>query len=113
MYFSLLPLIAGNQIGDGGIYGLLLGCLGVGGIASVILLPRWRARFSPDRIARVGSIASALLLAALAALRLAVGRGPGAAGRGCGLGRGRRDRQCRGPGCLTYLGASPRSVDLH
>jgi len=68
MYFSLLPLFARNQIGGGaGIYGLLLGCLGVGGIASVILLPRWRARFSPDRIARAGSVASALLLAALAA----------------------------------------------
>ena len=68
MYFSLLPLIARNQIGGGaGIYGLLLGCLGFGGIASVILLPRWRTRFSPDRIVRAGSIASAALLAALAA----------------------------------------------
>ncbi len=67
MYFSLLPLIARNQIGGGaGIYGLLLGCLGLGGIISVMLLPRWRARLSPDRIARIGSIASALLLAAIA-----------------------------------------------
>ena len=67
LYFSLLPLIARNQIGGGaGVYGLLLGCLGVGGIAAVIWLPRWRARFSPERIARLGSFASAALLAALA-----------------------------------------------
>jgi predicted MFS family arabinose efflux permease len=66
LYFSLLPLVARGQIGGGaGIYGVLLGCLGVGGIAAVVLLPRWRARFSPDRIARTGSFASALLLAAI------------------------------------------------
>lgn len=68
LYFSLLPLIARNQVGGGaGIYGLLLGCLGIGGIVSVVLLPRWRARFTPNRIARAGSVASACLLAALAA----------------------------------------------
>lgn len=68
IYFSLLPLVARNKVGgDTGIYGLLLGCLGVGGIAAVVLLPRWRGRLSADRIARTGSFASALLLAALAA----------------------------------------------
>ena len=68
IYFSLLPLVARNQVGGGaGIYGVLLGCLGVGGIAAVVLLPRWRGRLSADRIARTGSFASALLLAALAA----------------------------------------------
>jgi predicted MFS family arabinose efflux permease len=67
MWFSLLPLIARDQVGGGaGTYGLLLGCLGVGGIAAVVLLPRWRTRWAPDRIARVGSYASALLLAAVA-----------------------------------------------
>lgn len=70
LYFSLLPLIARDQIGGGaGTYGLLLGCLGVGGIAAVVLLPRWRARWSPDRIARVGSLASAAFLLALADCR--------------------------------------------
>lgn len=70
LYFSMLPLIARDQIkGGAGTYGLLLGCLGVGGIAAVVLLPRWRARWSPDRIARVGSVASAALLAALAGCR--------------------------------------------
>ncbi len=68
MYFSLLPLVARDQVAGGaGTYGTLLGCLGAGGIAAVVLLPRWRARSSPDRIARLGSIVSALLLAAVGA----------------------------------------------
>jgi MFS family permease len=67
LYFSLLPLIARDQVGGGaGVYGLLLGCLGAGGILAVILLPRWRSRWNPDRIARAGSMASAVLLAAIA-----------------------------------------------
>src|SRR5581483_2988782 len=70
LYFSLLPLVARDQVAGGaGVYGLLLGCLGGGGIAAVVLLPRWRVRFSPDRIARTGSFASAALLAALGACR--------------------------------------------
>ena len=70
MYFSLLPLIARDQVGGGaGVYGLLLGCLGVGGIAAVVLLPRWRTRCSHDRIARLGSVVSSVLLAAIASCR--------------------------------------------
>lgn len=66
-YFALLPLIARNRLAGGpGSYGLLLGCIGTGGIAAVLLLPRLRARLTPDRIARAGSFASAALLAALA-----------------------------------------------
>jgi hypothetical protein len=69
-YFALLPLIARNRLEGGpGIYGLLLGCLGVGGIAAVIVLPKLRTRYTPDRIARVGSFASAALLVAVAAAR--------------------------------------------
>jgi len=66
-YFALLPLIARNRLAGGpGTYGLLLGCLGVGGIAAVVILPRLRTRYTPDRIARMGSVASAGLLIALA-----------------------------------------------
>lgn len=67
-YFALLPLIARNRL-EGGpqTYGLLLGCLGAGGIAAVVVLPRLRLRWTPDRIARAGSLASAALLAAVAA----------------------------------------------
>ncbi len=70
LYFSLLPLVARERIAGGaGTYGLLLGCLGAGGILAVILLPRWRVRLRPDRIARLGSLASAALLAAIALCR--------------------------------------------
>lgn len=67
-YFALLPLIARNRLSGGPeTYGLLLGCLGVGGIASVVILPRLRARYTPDRIARAGSLVSSALLVAVAA----------------------------------------------
>ncbi|HEY1796927.1 MAG TPA: MFS transporter [Stellaceae bacterium] len=70
LYFSLLPLVARDQIAGGaGTYGLLLGCLGGGGIAAVVLLPRWRMRVGPDRVARLGSYATALFLAALGGCR--------------------------------------------
>ena len=55
--------------GGAGVYGLLLGCLGAGGIAAVVWLPHWRARFSAEQIARLGSIASAVLLGATAFCR--------------------------------------------
>ncbi|HEX3861650.1 MAG TPA: MFS transporter [Stellaceae bacterium] len=70
VYFALLPLVARDLISGGaGIYGLLLGCLGAGGITMVVLLPHLRARYTPDRIARIGSVISALLLAALGGCR--------------------------------------------
>ncbi|HVC51971.1 MAG TPA: MFS transporter [Stellaceae bacterium] len=66
-FFAMLPLIAKARIGGGpGIYGLLLGCLGFGGIVSVVFLPRLRAVYLPDRIARAGSLASAALLGLVA-----------------------------------------------
>jgi MFS family permease len=66
-YFALLPLFARDRLAGGpGSYGLLMGCIGAGGIAAVFLLPRLRLRFTPDRIARTGSLASAVLLVALA-----------------------------------------------
>lgn len=68
IFFALLPLIAKNRVGGGpGTYGLLLGCLGAGGIVSVLILPRLRAVYVPDRIARAGSLASAALLLLVAA----------------------------------------------
>jgi len=66
-YFALLPLIARNRmVGGPETYGLLLGCLGIGGIAAVVILPRLRMRYTPNAIARAGSIVSAALLVALA-----------------------------------------------
>ena len=80
--WALLPLTAQSalHLGSGG-YGLLLGSVGIGAVAGAGLLPRLRARGSPDVLLAAGSIglaAVALLLAyahlaAVAALALVVG----------------------------------------
>jgi predicted MFS family arabinose efflux permease len=80
--WALLPLIAQStlHLGAGG-YGLLLGTVGIGAVAGAALLPRLRARLSPDALLTGGSIGLAvvtLLLAyahvtAVAAVALAFG----------------------------------------
>lgn len=80
--WALLPLTAESalHLGAGG-YGLLLGSVGIGAVAGAALLPRLRARLSPDALLAVGSIGMAavtLLLAyahvtAVAAVALVVG----------------------------------------
>ncbi len=80
--WALLPLTARSalHLGSGG-YGLLLGSVGVGAVAGAALLPRLRARLSPDAMLAAGSVGLAvvtLLIAyarviALAAVALAVG----------------------------------------
>ena len=51
--WALLPLIAQSalHLGAGG-YGLLLGSVGIGAVAGAALLPRLRARLSPDALLR-------------------------------------------------------------
>jgi MFS family permease len=80
--WALLPLTAHSalHLGSGG-YGLLLGSVGIGAVAGAALLPRLRARLSPDALLAAGSIGMAvvtLLLAyarvtAVAAVALVVG----------------------------------------
>ena len=80
--WALLPLTAQSalHLGAGG-YGLLLGSVGIGAVAGAALLPRLRARLSPDALLAAGSIGLAavtLLLAyahvtAVAAVALVVG----------------------------------------
>ena len=80
--WALLPLTAQTvlHLGSGG-YGLLLGSVGIGAVAGAVLLPRLRARLSPDALLTAGSIGMAvvtLLLAyahvtALAAVALVAG----------------------------------------
>jgi MFS family permease len=80
--WALLPAIAEGPLGLGsGGYGLLLGCVGVGAVGGAMLLPRLRARMSPDALLAVGSLlvaAAAFVLAEvhvveLAAVALVVG----------------------------------------
>jgi MFS family permease len=80
--WALLPVTAHSvlHLGSGG-YGLLLGSVGIGAVAGAGLLPRLRARLSPDALLAAGSIglaAVALLLAyahvtAVAAIALVAG----------------------------------------
>jgi MFS family permease len=62
-YWSLLPLLARNQIAGGpGLYGVLLAVIGVGAIAGAFTLPRLKARLTPDALISVGTIGSAVAL---------------------------------------------------
>ena len=80
--WALLPLTARSalHLGSGG-YGLLLGSVGIGAVGGAAILPRLRARLSPDAMLAVGSVGLAavtLLLAyvhssAVAAVALAGG----------------------------------------
>jgi len=60
--WALLPLTAEAQLhlGSGG-YGLLLGCVGIGAVAGAALLPRLRARLSPNLLLAAGSIGLAVV----------------------------------------------------
>jgi MFS family permease len=65
--WALLPLTAEDalHLGSGG-YGLLLGAVGIGAVAGAVLLPRLRARLSPDAMLTVGSLGMAVITLALA-----------------------------------------------
>ena len=74
--WSLLPLVARQLLGlDAVGYGVLLGCLGVGAVASASVLPTLRRRMPIDRL-----MAWATVLFALASVTLAVVRDPVVAG---------------------------------
>ena len=65
--WALLPLTAHSalHLGSGG-YGLLLGSVGIGAVAGAALLPRLRARLSPDALLAAGSIGMAVVTLLLA-----------------------------------------------
>ena len=62
-YWALLPLVARDQVAGGpGLYGVLLGAIGVGAVAGAFVLPRFKAQFGPDRVVALGSAGTALAL---------------------------------------------------
>jgi MFS family permease len=62
-YWALLPLVAKDQIAGGpGLYGLLLGAIGVGAVAGAFTLPGLRARFGPDALIAMGTLGNAVAL---------------------------------------------------
>jgi MFS family permease len=65
--WALLPLVAKVSLGRGATsYGALVGCLGVGGLLGAAFLPRWRQRWSTDRITAVAAALFAFGCLALA-----------------------------------------------
>jgi predicted MFS family arabinose efflux permease len=70
-YWALLPLIARQQLqGGAGLFGVMVGCIGVGAVCGALLLPRWRARQGLDRIVAAGTVGTAIALAGFALLRI-------------------------------------------
>ena len=65
--WALLPLVAQSELhlGSGG-YGLLLGSVGIGAVGGAALLPRLRARLSPDAILATGTVGLAVVTLLLA-----------------------------------------------
>ncbi len=70
-YWALLPLIAREQLQGGpGLFGVLVGCIGVGAVAGALFLPPLRARWGIDRLQQAGQIGTAVALLGFALLRV-------------------------------------------
>jgi predicted MFS family arabinose efflux permease len=70
-YWALLPLIASQQLHGGpGLFGVLVGSIGVGAVGGVLWLPQLRARWGLDRVLNAGTLTTAVALAGFALLRL-------------------------------------------
>jgi MFS family permease len=70
-YWALLPLIARVQLHGGpGLFGVLVGCVGVGAVTGALLLPRWRARLGLDRIVLAGTLGTAMAMIGFALLKV-------------------------------------------
>src|SRR5271155_3370091 len=68
-YWALLPLVARRQIAGGpGLYGVLLGVIGVGAVGGAFFLPWLKPKLGPDRLMALGALgqAAAMLLYGLA-----------------------------------------------
>jgi MFS family permease len=68
-YWALLPVIAKTSLGGGArLYGLLLGCMGIGAVLGALLLPQVQPRLGADRTVALGTVGTALVLAAYAVI---------------------------------------------
>jgi MFS family permease len=60
-YWALLPLVAREQIAGGpGVYGVLLGFIGVGAVGGAFFLPWLKSKLGPDRLMALGALGQAL-----------------------------------------------------
>ena len=72
-YWALLPLIAREQLaGDARLFGILVACIGVGGVAGALWLPRARQRFGLDGTLIIGTMGTAVAMTAYALLHVKV-----------------------------------------
>jgi predicted MFS family arabinose efflux permease len=70
-YWALLPLIAREQLHGGpGLFGILVGCIGVGAVCGALLLPRLRARWGIDAVLIAGTVATAVAMLTFASTSL-------------------------------------------
>lgn len=66
-YWALLPVIARTLLqGDARLYGVLLGCVGVGAVLGALLLTRVKPHLGPDRTVVAGTLGTATTLCAFA-----------------------------------------------
>ena len=107
--WALLPLVANQRLGmSASGYGILLAALGVGAIAGALVMPRVRARLSPNRLLFLAGVVfgGAMLVVAFVRQPVVVTRVPGAGGHGLG---GRAVQRQRDHAALpARLGARPR-----
>jgi predicted MFS family arabinose efflux permease len=69
-YWALLPLVARQQLGgDATLFGILLGCIGIGAVTGALGLPRLRARFGLDGTLIAGTLGTALAMLGYGLLR--------------------------------------------
>jgi predicted MFS family arabinose efflux permease len=62
-YWALLPLVAREQIAGGpGVYGVLLGFIGVGAVGGAFFLPWLKSKLGPDRLMALGALGQALAM---------------------------------------------------
>ena len=63
-------LIARDQLRGGpGLFGVLLGCIGVGAVAAALWLPKLRSQWGLDAIQTAGTVATAVAMLAFALVR--------------------------------------------
>ena len=68
-YWAMLPLIARDALGGGsGLYGLLLGCVGLGAVGGAVALPKLRRHLEVNRLVLLGSLGTAAAIAIMASL---------------------------------------------
>lgn len=62
-YWSLLPLIARQELGGGPeLYGMMLGAVGLGAVGGALILPRLKGRLGADGLVATGTVGTVLVL---------------------------------------------------